>query len=201
VSDGNNCHINTNGRIQGGAAGGIYYLAGSGTPTTGPNNQNRVTGTPPLATSAAYDDSYEAVFGLDLDRLRAVADAVITDPSEFPSPLPTNALVIVEPTSAMHWDNSTPLLGTGIVIVVGNAQISQGSYSNFSGLLYVDGNLTVRAPSEIRGSVICTGNVNIQGVPDFATITYDDGVLNSLRANFGNYQRSNSLYRPNLAGQ
>ena len=41
-----------NGRIVGGTNGaGIFYPQGTGNPTTGPANQNRVTGNPPLAPS------------------------------------------------------------------------------------------------------------------------------------------------------
>lgn len=195
IGDGNSSHINTNGRIQGGGAAGIYYPASSGTPTTGPASALRVTGSPALATATNYDDSYEAVFGLPYDQLRSMAHLVVTDPAEFPNPVPTNSLVIVEVQTTMGWDATLPLMGTGIVIVAGNARLDAGSNSNFSGLLYVDGNLTVRAPSEVRGSVVTTGNMTVQGVPDYATIMFDDDVLNALRVSFGNYNRSNGLLR------
>ncbi|MCA8966576.1 MAG: hypothetical protein H6838_04935 [Planctomycetes bacterium] len=196
VGDGNSCHINTNGRIIGGTAGGIYYPAGSGTPTTGPASANRVTGTPALSTAVSYDDSFEAVFGVGIDDLRSMADMIVTDPSEFPSPVLNNALIIVDSTSTMQWDSAVPLLGSGIVIVLGNANLSSGSLSNFSGLLYIDGNFTMRDPAEIRGAVMCTGNMTIQGNPDYATILFDEDVLNNLRLDFGNYQRSNTLLIP-----
>ncbi len=196
VGDGNSCHINTNGRIIGGTAGGIYYPAGSGTPTTGPASANRVTGTPALSTAVGYDDSFEAVFGVGIDDLRSMADMIVTDPSEFPSPVSNNALVIVDATSTMQWDSAIPLLGSGIVIVLGNANLNSGSLSNFSGLLYIDGNFTMRDPAEIRGAVMCTGNMTVQGNPDYATILFDEDVLNNLRMDFGNYQRSNTLLIP-----
>ncbi len=196
VGDGNSCHINTNARIIGGTAGGIYYPAGTGTPTTGPANQQRVTGSPALSTAAAYDDSFEAVFGVGLDDLRAMADLIVTNQSQFPNPVANNALVIVDTGSTMDWDASVPLLGSGIVIVLGNCVMSQDSLSNFSGLLYIDGNFTMRAPAEIRGAVVVTGNLTMQGVPDFATILFDEDVLNELRADFGSYQRANTMMFP-----
>ena len=196
VADGNSCHVNTMGRIFGGpTAAGIYYPQGTGTPTTGPASANRVTGNPGLAPGPTYNDSYEAVFGVSLSTLRSMATSVITDMSQFPRPVPTGALIIVE-TNNIQFDNDKPLMGNGIVICIGNTMISPGSYSNFSGFLYVDGNFTMRDPSEIRGSVLVTGNMTLQGSGDYATILYDEDVLNALRRNLGNYRYSTAITRP-----
>jgi hypothetical protein len=62
--------------------------------------------------------------------------------------------------------------------------------------LYVDGNLTIRAPSEINGSIVCTGNITIQGVSDYATVNYDEGALSALLDMFGNYRVANALLLP-----
>lgn len=195
VGDGNGAHINTNGRVRGGTAGaGIYYPSGSGTPTTGPNNQQRVTGNPALASGSNYDDSYEAVFGTSLQDLKSMASQVLTGVSTLPNPITENSLIVIE-ANAIHFDASHPLTGSGIVICVGNTNLDQGSNSSFSGLLYVDGNLTMREPSEINGAVICTGNMTLQGSGDFATINYDDGILNSLRQAFGSYSWSSTFKR------
>jgi len=195
VRDGNSCHINTNGRIVGGVGAGIFYPQGTGSPTTGPAGANRVTGTPSLAASPTYDDSLEAVFGMTSTQLNALVDLRVTNAADFPSPIPSNSIIVVE-TPSIHFESSMPLLGTGIVIVRGNVVIQPGSNSNFSGLLYVEGNLTVRAPSEINGSVVCTGNMTVQGASDFATINFDDDVLNALLGNLGNYRLSNVVFLP-----
>jgi hypothetical protein len=195
VNDGNSCHINTNGRINGGSAAGIYYPQGSGTPTTGPKKQYRVTGTPGLSAGTTYDDSFEAVFGLTFAELSSMADQVVTSSANFPSPLPENSLIVADLTS-MQFDTGNPLQGSGLVIIRGNVTLNPGNNSLFTGLLYVDGNLTIRAPSEINGSVICTGNMTIQGSSDYATINYDEEALAALMNNFGNYRRANSLFLP-----
>lgn len=195
VSDGNNCHINTNGRILGGSVGGIYYPQGSGTPTTGPKKKARVTGSPALSPGTTYDDSYEAVFGLTFAELSSMADQVVTDANDFPNPLPENGLVVVDIPS-MQFDSALPLNGTAIVIIRGNTSFLSGNNSLFSGLLYVEGSLTLRAPSELSGSVVCTGNMTVQGVPDYATINYDGEVLESLMNSLGNYRMANSLFLP-----
>lgn len=195
VNDGNNCHINTSGRIVGGSAAGIYYPQGSGTPTTGPKNQQRVTGSPALAAGTTYDDSYEGVFGLTFAELSSMADQMVTSSNDFPSPLPENGLVVAD-ISSMQFDSSLPLEGTGIVIIRGNVNLISGNNSLFSGLLYVEGNLTVRAPCEINGSIVCTGNMTVQGSSDYATINYDGDILATLMNALGNYRQVNSLFLP-----
>jgi hypothetical protein len=201
VGDGNSCHVNTNGRIIGGSAAGIFYPTGTGTPTTGPNNQQRVTGTPRLSTSNNYDDSYESVFGMSYEQLRAMATLVITNTSSLPSPMPDNGIVVIESNNTVGFDAAKPLRGTALVVIKGNTTIQQGSNSDFSGMLYVEGNLTVREVSTIRGSVVCTGNVTVQGsgANQYATIQYDGNVLNQLLGRIGNYTMANATLLPRAA--
>jgi hypothetical protein len=200
VADGNSCHINTNGRIVGGTATGIYY-GGSPTPgpTTGPASAARVTGMPPMASAMEYDDSYEAIFGSTYSDLVAMATLVITNEADIPNPLPEAGLIIIDIGTTLQFDSSNPLVGTALVIVKGSTTLLPGNNSNFSGLLYVEGNLTVRAPCEINGSVICTGNMSVQGASDYATITFDDGVLNELMNRLGNYRPGNTTWLPRVA--
>ena len=201
VGDGNSCHVNTNGRIIGGSAAGIFYPTGTGTPTTGPNNQQRVTGTPRLSTSNNYDDSYESVFGMSYEQLRAMATLVITNTSSLPSPMPDNGIVVIESNNTVGFDAAKPLRGTALVVITGNTTIQQGSNSDFSGMLYVEGNLTVREVSTIRGSVVCTGNVTVQGsgANQYTTIPYDGNVLNQLLGRIGNYTMANATLLPRAA--
>jgi hypothetical protein len=199
VGDGNNCHINTNGRIIGGAGAGIYYPAASGTPTTGPSNQNRVTGTPRLATAVNYNASYQAVFGMSYDQLKSIATQVVTTSAGIPNPMPTGGLVVIETGSTVQFDAAKPLMGNAIVVVKGHCTLAVNSNSNFAGLLYVDGNFTMRQPSLIRGSVICTGNMTVQGSTDYATVQFDAGVISQLMNGLSNYSPSNTPLLPRLA--
>jgi len=195
VNQGTGCHINTYGRIRGNVAAGIYYPAGTGRPTTGSRRQRRVRGTPRLSAATTYEDSYEDVFGLTFADLSSMADLVVTSPETFPNPIEENSLTVVD-TPSITFNSSMPLTGTGIVIIRGNTNINPGSNSLFTGLLYVEGNLTVRAPCEINGSVICTGNMTVQGSSDYATIRYDGDALENLMDVLGNYRQANSIFLP-----
>jgi len=196
VGDGNSAHINTNSRVNGNGLAGIFYPQGSGTPTTGPSNQNRVTGSPPLSPGTSYDDDYESVFGMSFEELASIADQVVTSQGDFPQPLPEGGIVIADIGSTLNFDNGFPLQGTAIVVVRGNCVLNPGNNSLFNGLLYVEGNLTVRAPCELNGSVVCTGNLTMQGSGDYATINYDEDALNSLMDVLGSYRRATSLSLP-----
>ncbi len=81
-------------------------------------------------------------------------------------------------------------------MLVGNVLLANGNGSNFEGFVYVDGNFTMRAPSDIFGSVMCTGNLSLQGSGDYATVTFDQGVLDTLRNNYGSYNISSPFDRP-----
>ncbi len=201
VGDGNSAHVNTNGRISGGSsAAGIYYPAGSGTPNVGPRVL-RVTGTPQLATASSYDDSFVAVFNSTYSDVRASADMVVTSQDEFPVPVRDGDIVVAE-GGTYNFDESRPLAGSGLVVFRGNVVVNPGSNSDFRGLLYVDGNLTLRGPAVIRGSVICTGNVTVQGAqgsnPQYAEIIYDDSALAEVRNRLGNYRIASTINRPML---
>ena len=196
VGAGGSCVINTNARINGGPTAGIYYPRGSGRPTTGPRSERRVTGSPALSRTPTYDDSYEAVFGLTFAEISSMADLIVTDAADFPNPIPDNALIVVDIGSTFTVDASHPLTGTGLVVVHGNMDMSTGNNSLFSGMLYVDGDFTMRAPSEINGCVLVTGGMTVQGSGDYATINFDEDALSALMANFGAYRRVNSIYLP-----
>ena len=186
--------ILTRGRVHGGpTAAGLYRLNGTGTVTVAGTGA-ALTGTPSNSAAPAYDDSFLAVFGVSLDELRAMADYNVTAAVDFPSPVPIDSVIVC--STGITFTASKPLRGTGIVVVVGDTTIGQGSYSNFSGLLYVQGNLVMRDPSEIQGAVVVTGTVRIEGSSDYVTITYDDGVLLRLRQEIGTYRQSSVVSRP-----
>jgi hypothetical protein len=192
VAKASDCAINNRGRVLGGLGAGVAYPKDTGTVSV----SGEVSGSPSRAAVDTYDDSLEAVFGVDEDTLRSLADDRIVSDAEFPSPISNNHILFV--TSDLVFDAARPLKGTGIIYVNGNVTVSQGSNSFFNGLLYVDGNLTVNAPALLRGTFIVTGKVVIQGVGDYSEIEYDDGILNALMIEVGQYRVSSSVRRTDL---
>lgn len=190
IETGGTCFVENNGWVRGGPTGaGIFHLTG-----TSPTVNGTVTGTPGISPSPTYLGTLDDVFGTTLVELKSVADDVVTNAADFPSPLPANSLVVSD-AGSLVFDSSLPLRGTAIVYVRGDVTIQPGSSSNFSGLLFVDGDLTVNAPAELAGTVMVTaGNdLVVQGAGDWANITFDDGVLASLRKEIGQYRMSGAI--------
>ena len=194
VQDADDCEVRIRGRVLGGSLGaGIYYPFGTGNVTISGFGA-AVTGVPPLSATNTYADDLVSVFGVNLTELKGMADSIILNMNEFPSPLPKDSLIVAE--TDLDFTSQNPLSGTGILVVVGDVTIDPGSYSTFSGLLYVDGDLELYAPAELQGAVVVTDDVIVQGMSDFATITFDDGIVNALRQRLGTYRKSSATIRP-----
>lgn len=193
IQRGPNATINTKGRVRGGTTGaGIYYPSSTPKPITGPKKDNRVTGSPAVSAGGTYDDSVKAIFGVSRDELRSMADLVITDPDDFPDPIPENAIIFVE-ASVLKFDAARSLNGTGLVFVEGSVTMISGNNSFFTGMLYIDGNMTMRETSDIYGAVVVTGNMTVQGSGDYATIYYDGDALSQLNSRIGQYRWSGAF--------
>jgi hypothetical protein len=192
VQSGAGVQVLTRGRVI--STGGFASIwCGAGPPPTATGVGSGITPGAIVAPSG-YDDSYEAVFGVSQQELAAMADYVVSNVADFPSPIPLNTVIVSN--SPLVFTAAKPLRGTGVVAVTGNTTITQGSYSSFSGLLYVQGNLLVREPCEIQGAVVVTGTVRLEGASDFVTLTYDDVILEKLRNAIGTYRLSSAMSRP-----
>ena len=179
-------------RIDGGTGAGVFSQAGTGSVTI--LGRATVRGSPGASSSSAYDDSTEAVFGVTEKDLQALADDYVTSATNFPSPVATNYLYFVD-VPTLTFTDKFPLSGRAIVYVKGDVVFAQNTKSFFSGMLYVDGDLTMREPLEINGVVICTGSVQLIGNSDFISINYDDETLNGLRTVIGQYRTSAAIRR------
>ncbi len=186
--------IGSRGRIRGGSAVGIVYKSSTGSIS----NSGQVSGIQSHTGLAAYADTVQAIFGVTAAELRTLADDRITTSAAFPFPIPVNQVIYAE--TDLVFDSTRPLRGLGIVYVDGNVTIQSGSNSFFNGLLVVTGNLTVNAPALMRGSVVVHGSVNFQGLGDYSELEYDDGVLNSLMQEVGQYRRSSTVRKTQLRG-
>ncbi len=190
VETGSGVVTNSKVRVVGGGGAGIFYRSGTGTPSVAAGS---VTGSPALAPSTTYDASVRAVFGVDQNELRSLADDRITSSAAFPSPMPLKSLYYVDvPTLA--FTAARRLEGNGIVYVKGNVTIAAGSNSFFTGFLYVDGNVTIIAPVEFNGALVCTGTLALAGVSDFVNVNYDSSALNMLRTEIGQYRLSGAIH-------
>ncbi|MEM7201240.1 MAG: hypothetical protein AAF628_13290 [Planctomycetota bacterium] len=190
--DADNTSIVNSVNIQGGIGAGIFSpSSGTGVSVTG---SPTIEGSPGISSTATYDDSLDAVFGVQQADLRILSDLRITSTADFPNPVPVNTLIFVE-TSTLQFSATKPLVGSAAIYVKGDVDFAANSKSFFSGLLYVDGDLRMRETLEFNGTLICTGNVWIEGQADWINISYDDGALNRLRTEIGQYRMSAAIRR------
>ncbi len=196
VNTGSAISLSSGTKITGGGNTGLAYRQGSGSPTIG--GGVTITGTPSQATLTTWNDSTESVFGVDEETLRSMADYQITAGSELPNPIPTNSIVYSD--GNLLLSSTYPLKGTGILYVKGYLYIPYGTASYFNGVIYATGNIYLYSPVNINGTVITKGNLYMAGSGDKSEVIYDDGILNSLMIEIGQYRFSSATYKHDLRG-
>ncbi len=191
VAQGVNATIGSRGRLVGGSGAGLAYAEATGSPTL--SSGSEVSGSPSSTALPNFDTSLEAVFGVGLAELKSLADVSTSNSASLNSPIGDSTLNVIEGNAT--FDAARPLRGTGVVVVTGDCTLADGSNSFFNGLLWVGGDLRVRAPSYLRGVVVVQGDVDVRGVGgDYAEINYDDAILSELQRLMGQYRHSKATY-------
>lgn len=178
-------------RIRGSGGGGVVYGSSTGSPAI--DGSSEITGSPSTAAVPDYDGSIDAVFGVGVSALKSMADLSTTDASTVPAPLGEYTLTVIDGNAV--FGATRPLRGTGVVVVLGDCTISDGSNSFFSGLLWVGGDLTIRAPAYLRGTLLVQGRFNAQGTGgDYVEVDFDDGILGEILALMGQYRHTKAIH-------
>jgi len=196
VNSGSAINLSSGTKITVGTNTGLAYRQGSGTPTIG--GGVTISGTPAQATLTTWNDDVESVFGVDEDTLRSMADYQITMATELPNPVPTNSIIFSDGNLILTAAN--PLKGTGILYVKGYLYVPYGTSSYFNGVIYATGNIYLYSPVNINGTVITQSNLYMAGSGDKSEVIYDDGILNSLMIEIGQYRFSSATYKHDLRG-
>ncbi len=183
---GDNIRVIRPSRVQGGSAGmGAVYPPSTGTPS----GTGTISGNPARATTS-NGMSLQQIFGVTQSELLAMADLVVDDESQLPTPLPDMALVVIRGNAT--FNPTRKLTGSGILIVFGNLILNPNSDTFYSGLIWVGGTFVMQPPGIISGAVIANGNTQIAGGSEVAEINYDASILDQIRQQMGNYLFSRS---------
>ena len=183
--------LGTRARVRGGTGAAVSFPGSTGSPSQDAGSE--VSGAPAVTSVPNYDGSLKAIFGLDLAQLKAMADLSTSDVSVVPSDLGEYTLTVIEGDIA--FTSARPLRGTGVVIVDGDCSIEGGSNSFFNGLLWVRGDLSVRAPVYLRGLCVSRSRIDIRGTGgDYAELEYDDKIIDDLMVRMGRYRTSKSVF-------
>jgi hypothetical protein len=191
AAQGGNVVLGNRARVRGGAGAAVAFADGTGNPTQ--DSGSEVSGSPSVTSVPGYDGSLKAIFGLDLTQLKSMADLSTNDANALQGDVGEFTLTVIE--DSVLFNAARPLRGTGVVIIQGNCVIESGSNSFFNGLLWVSGDLDIRAPSYLRGLCVCNGDVDVRGTGgDYAEIDYDDKIIDDLLVRMGRYRTSKSVF-------
>lgn len=191
ATQGSNVNVIRPSRIQGGSSGiGVVYPASTG--TAGGNGT--ISGNPAQNTTT-NGFTLQQIFGVTQGELLAMADIVVDDESQLPSPLPDMALIVIRGNAT--FNPTRKLNGSGILVVLGNLILNPNSDAFYSGVVWVGGNFNMSPPGIINGAVVANGNAHLSGGNEVAEINYDAAILDQVRQQMGNYAFSRS---PWIAG-
>ena len=195
VQRGDNVTTQSNTRIFGNNNIGIAYPPDTGFPA----RSGEVNAAAAESQVEAYNDSISAIFGVTQSELVAMADVKAASVAELPATLPAMSIVVIQGDARFTTDN--PLIGVGVLLVFGDLTIDNNTASAFNGLIYVDGDYIQGAPSSMSGTLIITGDCDINGSSDFSEINYDAEIISQIQKNLGQYRftRNQTLGHSNVA--
>jgi len=182
-------------RVRLRATGGLAVGVGSAVGTLTQSAGAEVFATTRYAAVPGYDASIKRVFGVEWAQLKSLADISSSRLAGTPDDIPDGWLVVLE--RDVTYDAELPLLGSGVLVVKGNLMIAADSKSYFSGVLYVDGDVTIYGPALIRGTIIATGRVNLQGsAGDYVELENEPATVSRILGSMSQYRFSRAVYTP-----
>jgi hypothetical protein len=194
--------ITTKARVIGGTSAGVFATTGS---PTNPASPSVLSGTPSSSSgNAASNLSLSSVFGGTITKLSdivQVADVVTTTEAGVPNPVQMQLVYLNK--GAAVFNDATPLKGSGVLVVNGNLTV--GGHSSWNGIIYVIGNYSQSDPALVSGAIVVAGAIppsssavaaiSSSGT-DFTDVYYDPTMINQIRKQLGQYRFSRSGYVP-----
>jgi hypothetical protein len=171
------------------------------------NSSPTVAGGATLSGNAAFgvaggSFAMTTVFGVSSQSdLVSIADINVNSVANLPFPLPTMQMIIlnVGAGNTAVFNSLHPLVGSGILIVIGNLQLGGGTSapSSWDGVIYVTGTYQQTDPSTVNGSVVVAGtSASVDGTGNFSEIYWDPFMFNQIQQQLSQYRFSRSGYVP-----
>jgi Tfp pilus assembly protein PilX len=135
------------------------------------------------------------VLGVSTADLKLMADYLVTSTSQLPEVLPDMALIYVDGNAV--FSSARELRGSGLLLVNGDLTVSAGSNCYYGGLIYVTGNIVINDAATINGCIIGCGTATLSrsGSSAIAEINYDKFVLDTVRQQVCQYREIKSAYQ------
>ena len=182
-------------RVRLRATGGLAIGVASTTGTLSQSASAEVYASTRYAAVPGYDASVKRVFGVEWAELKSLADISSGRLAGTPDDIADGSLVVLE--RDVTYGADLPLRGSGVLVVKGNLLIAPNSKSYFSGVLYVMGDVTIYGPALIRGTIIATGRVNLQGsAGDYVELENEPATVTRILGSMSQYRFSRAVYTP-----
>lgn len=187
--------LTTNARMNGGGVGlGLGRFNGVEIDLGSLDSSSQISGSPvqDVVTDPAALD-VQGFFGVVSDQdLKRMADIVVSNVSQLPTPYPSMSLVFID-GNADFSDTGHVLQGGGILYVKGNLKLPASANTLFSGVIFVDGDVDIKAPALISGALLVKGSLKMGGLTSVAEVDYDPGIINTLVRQIGQYREDRSV--------
>lgn len=173
-------------RLIAGADIGVLHPSGTGSPTLNGSVGAGIN----VSTASPYLDSIQDIFGVSQRELIGMADLVAYSMGDLPAQLPAMSLTVIRNDAT--FTAARPLIGIGLLVVLGDLTIAADSFSNFNGLIVVTGDYEQNSPSQISGAIVGHGDIDIKGAGDFSEVTFDSALLSNIQKEMGQYRVTRS---------
>ncbi len=175
-----------------GSNAGVAVACKNGTGTAATTGAT-LTGNPAVQSNVnPYNDSITAVFGVDLTELLGMATLTAPNVANLPDPLPQMSLVVVQGDAT--FTTAHPLIGSGILVVLGDLLIPANSGSAYNGVIYTVGSYTQSSPSMVLGAVVSQGGITLIGGSDITEVSWDATMVQMVRNALGGYRFARAQY-------
>jgi len=131
--------------------------------------------------------STQSVFAVSEEEFRGMADNVYTDVNQLPKNLKFS-ITFLDGNSVFNF--AKPLQGGGLLYVNGDLTLQDSSNSLFSGVVFVDGTLTLGKDNTLAGGVIAK-RIVCNPSSGKATLEYNNNLITSVRQRLTLYRENN----------
>lgn len=157
-----------------------------------------LAGTPNSVSLPGMRLDTESVFGMRNDRLKALADVVATDGKSLVGRPIEDKLVYVDGDLVLAKGEA--LTGRMVLFVNGSADFQPGNDSNIAGVVVVQNKTYLHGPFQLRGTLIATMDVLVQGnAQGPATVEHDPLQVSRVTGALRGYRKSRDV-RPTGQG-
>lgn len=151
-----------------------------------------ITGTPTAIEIDGLSLGTTDLFRLQSEKIRNLSDLVITSARQLPRKV-IKDMVVFAPTNLDLEPANASLRGRMLLMVDGDMIANAGNNSDFSGIVFVHGNMQIKGPFRFRGTLVIGGQLDIGGTGEQVSIEYSASEVAALRAALSRYRVSRDL--------